>query len=99
MNPFNIVIKRAGKSLPLNIHPKENEGFMVLFEGSLVGEVFLDEKGRVCGALSARELLAADYPTYPCDESVDCEGLMQDQEMLTQIGKEMARELGLDVVG
>ncbi|RZK53305.1 MAG: hypothetical protein EOO91_17895 [Pedobacter sp.] len=96
MSPFGIVIKRAGKQLALNIHPKYDVGFMVLFEGTLVGEIFLDVKGRVVKSLSARELMAEGYPDYPCDESEDCEGLLKDQEMLRQIEKEIDRKLSLD---
>lgn len=68
---------------------------MVLFEGSLVGEVFLDLKGGIWGAVSARELLSGDYPDYPCDSSADCEGIMSDSAMVAQIGAEISRALGL----
>ncbi|TCC88060.1 hypothetical protein EZ428_20265 [Pedobacter frigiditerrae] len=95
MDPFNIVIRRAGKQIGLNIHPKDDVGYMVLFEGSLVGEVFLDDTGKVWGALTARELLAGTYPNYPCDESVDCEGLLQEQEMITMIGHAIATTMGM----
>jgi len=53
MDPFNIVVVRAGKQLGLNIHPKNQSEYMVLFEGSLVGEVLLNEQGKVLGAVSA----------------------------------------------
>ena len=95
MNPFNIVVKRDGKQLALNIHPKGASGYMVMFEGSLVGEVFLSAQGAVWGAVSASELLAGDYPSYPCDSSVDCEGIMSDSALVGQIGSEISRVLGL----
>ena len=95
MDPFNIIVRRDGKQLGLNIHPKENNGYMVLFEGSLVGEVFLDRQGVVWGALSAKELLNGTHPDYPCDESVNCEGILADRVMIDRIGSEIARVLGL----
>lgn len=95
MDPFNIVIRRAGKQLGLNIHPKDSVGYMVLFEGSLVGEIFLDATGQIWGAVSASELLEGDYPDYPCDLSVDCEGLLSDTEMVDVIGREISKTLGM----
>ncbi|RZK70403.1 hypothetical protein [Pedobacter aquatilis] len=95
MDPFNIVVVRAGKQLGLNIHPKNQSEYMVLFEGSLVGEVLLNEQGKVLGAVSASELLEGDYPDYPCDVSLDCEGLISENIMVDQIGREISRALGL----
>ena len=95
MDPFNIVIRRDGKQLGLNIHPKDDTGFMVIFEGSLVGEVFLNSEGKVWQSVAASELLEGSFANYPCDESVDCEGLLLDESMVEQIGKQIAQTLGL----
>jgi hypothetical protein len=95
MDPFNIVIRRNGKPLGLNIHPKDEVGFMVLFEGALVGELFLDEQGKTWGAISARELLKDGHAGYPCDESADCESLMFDKELINRIGREISNTLNL----
>jgi hypothetical protein len=96
MDPFSIVIRRNSKPLTLNIHPKDSTGFMVLFEGALVGELFLDEQGRTWGALSARELFKDGHKGQRCDVSVDCEGLMFDKELMNRIGREILTELNLN---
>lgn len=96
MDPFNIVIRRDGKQLGLNIHPKQDAGFMVLFEGSLVGEVFLDQQGEIWDAISARELADGKNQDYPCDESIDCEGLLFDKVMIAMIGDEISKTIGLN---
>ena len=95
MDPFNIVVRRAGKQLGLNIHPKGTWAYMVLFEGSLVGEVFISGQGNLWEAVAASELLSGDYPSYPCDNSFDCEGIMTDRAMVNQIGGEISKVLGL----
>jgi hypothetical protein len=98
MDPFNIVIKRLGKQIALNIHPKDNSKYMVLCEGSLVGELFLDEKGEIGKAIPVSELSALDYPDYPCDSSIDCDGLLSDAVMLEKIQKEISRVLGISLI-
>lgn len=95
MDPFNIVIRRDGKQLGLNIHPKQDAVYMILFEGSLVGEVFLDPQGEIWNAVSARELADGKYPDYPCDESVDCDGLLFDKTLVAMIGEEISKTIGL----
>ena len=95
MDPFNIVIRRDGHQLALNIHPNKKAKYMVLFEGSLVGEVFMNIKHETWEAHSAKELLNGEHPDYPCVETVDCEGLLLDQDLVSKIGLEISKTIGL----
>lgn len=95
MDPFNIVIRRDGHQLALNIHPKNDAKFMVLFEGSLVGEVFMNIRSEKWDAHSAKELLNGEDLDYPCEESVDCDGLLLDQNLVAKIGIEISQVLNL----
>ncbi|TKC06702.1 hypothetical protein FA048_15990 [Pedobacter polaris] len=90
MNAFNILISRNNRLINLNIRPVGDIGFMVLFKGALVGELFLDEQGSAWGAISARELFKYGNIDYPCDESADCRGLIFDKELISRIGREIS---------
>ncbi len=96
MDPFNIVIRRDGHQLALNIHPKNEAKYMVLFEGSLVGEVFMNAQSNTWEAHSAMELSNGEHPDYPCVETMDCEGLLLDRELVAEIGSAICQTLNLD---
>lgn len=97
MDPFNIVIRKEGKQLGLNIHPKDRLSYMVFYEGMLIGEVFLDFEGKAWGAIAAKDLSGDQVASLPYKAN-DCDELMFKKELIEKIGREISKNVNFNSI-
>lgn len=71
MDVVNTLIKGAWRQLGLEIQTKGPWDYMPLFEGSLVGELFLEDRKRILSAVWPRELPSGDYQDCACESRAD----------------------------
>jgi hypothetical protein len=93
MDPFNIVIRKEGKQLGLNIHPKDKLSYMVFYEGDLAGEIFLDYEGKAWGAIEAKDLIHDESSPFSHQSTTDCDGLMRNKVLVEKIGEEISKNV------
>jgi len=91
MDPFNIIIMPAGSQVDLNIHPQEAGTYKIVYHGALLGEIFMGSDGENWEAVTADELEPGGFPIYTYDETSGDQDLLLDQNVIDQIGKEIAR--------
>ncbi|RYF97749.1 MAG: hypothetical protein EOO02_20310 [Chitinophagaceae bacterium] len=91
MDPFNIIIKPAGRQVDLNIHPQEAGTYKIIYHGALLGEILMGSDGEIWEAITADELEPGGFPIYAYDETSGHQDLLLDQNVVDQIGKEITR--------
>lgn len=91
MDPFNIIIRPEGSQVDLNIHPQEAGTYKIIYHGALLGEIFMGSEGENWEAVTADELVPGGFPVYAYDQSSGHQDLLLDQEVIDQIGREIAK--------
>lgn len=91
MDPFNIIISPKGSQIDLNIHPQEAGTYKIIYHGALLGEIFMGSSGENWEAVTADALEPGGYPVYEYDESSGHQDLLLDEQVIQQIGREIAK--------
>ncbi|WP_442591384.1 hypothetical protein ACSBL2_09160 [Pedobacter sp. AW31-3R] len=95
MDPFNIIIRPGGNQIDLNIHPQEAGTYKIIYHGALLGEIFMGSGGENWEAITADELEPGGYPVYEYDESSGHQDLLLDEQVIQEIGHEIAKSQNL----
>lgn len=95
MDPFNIIIRTEGNQVDLNIHPQEAGTYKVIYHGALLGEIYMGSEGENWEAVTADELEPGGYPVYEYDESSGHQDLLLDDQVIQEIGREIAKSQNL----
>lgn len=89
MDPFNIVITVDGEQIDLNIHPQEAGTYKIIYQGALIGEVFMGRDGEKWEAVTADELQPGGFPVYEYDETSGHQDILLDESIVQEIGRQI----------
>lgn len=89
MDPFNIIIKDKGRHIDLNIHPQKPWCYKVIYQGVLVGEIFITGEGK-WEAISAYDLDSSNYSINSHGEPSIHADLLMDYQVVQLVGAEIS---------